>query len=77
MVFDLQRGKRRDRKGIWYRCFLNGREVTRRTFYADSRRGIVRMYVTAEDGCFLVNAERTGPQWEEKRGRVRFVRKAA
>lgn len=32
-----------------YEAFLNGENVTDRTFYADTRRGVVRMYAKADD----------------------------
>jgi hypothetical protein len=57
-----------------YRAFFNGHDVTTRTFYVDSRRGIVRMFRLNADGDIYVE-----PNGEaatvERRGHVRLRRK--
>lgn len=69
---------RRDwRKGMAYRCFLNDQEVTKHTFYCDTRRGIVRMFVSNESGDHFRDPATGHAAWIEKRGRVRLRRKVA
>jgi hypothetical protein len=65
---------RRDRIGaLRYLCVLNGEDVTHRTFYVDSRRGIVRMYLLNEDGKVYLDS--TGVvATVEQRGRVKLIR---
>lgn len=70
------RGPRRVRKQMGrYRCFLNSREVTNRTFYADGRRGVVRMYLLSYDGEPYVDSATGDVAWEERRGRVALRRR--
>jgi len=59
-----------------YRCFLNGEDVTSRTFYVDSRRGIVRRFKHNEKGQFYFDPKTNDAAWEELRGRVKLHRKA-
>lgn len=67
---------RKDMKGARrYRCFLNGQEVTTSTFYVDSRRGVVRMYLRNAEGCLYVQPGTDQPAWIERRGRVRLRRR--
>lgn len=84
---------RRDWKGsLQYRVFLNGREVTKDTFYVDSRRGIVRRYRVNEAGqkyrvpLLEWRTDDFGGRiwfhgfeaaWEELRGHVKLVRRKA
>lgn len=73
-VHDASRkGRRRARKS---RAFLNGREVTRTCFYADTKRGIVRCFKYCfrmhEDGALHIGLR--GPHaWEERHGVVRVI----
>lgn len=46
--------KSKRRKAMGCRAWLNGREVTNDCFYADSRRGVVRMFVRREDGYLAI-----------------------
>lgn len=67
---------RRDRVGARrYRCFLNGEEVTTRTFYVDSRRGIVRMFKHTPEGRICLEPVTLRPVIEERRGRVQLRRR--
>jgi hypothetical protein len=76
VVGDGQRAGQRDmRKAQRYRCFLNGEDVTNRTFYSDSRRGVVRMFSRNEHGKLY--AEDGEVATEERQSRVRLVRRAA
>lgn len=54
------------------RAWLNGVEVTRRCFYADSRRGIVRLYKLNAEGRKYVNQypDDMRPATETLKGRV-------
>ena len=61
-----------------YRVFLDGREVTERTFYVDSRRGRVRLYQHDSDGKKHTVPDGEGGfelAWAEVRGHVRLVRR--
>lgn len=53
------------------RCWINGEEVTKRCFYADPRRGVVRLYVLDANGKPQINRQRDGVMTEERRGRVK------
>jgi hypothetical protein len=59
-----------------YRVWWNGREVSENCFYADPRRGVVRLFSRLDDGMFRLNANGDGVITEERRGRV-VVRKMA
>ena len=66
----------RDKKAMMrYRAFLNGEDVTDRTFYVDSRRGIVRMHINDADGHALLAESGDEVAWEERRGHVRLVQR--
>jgi hypothetical protein len=72
--------KRRDRKrcrGV--RVWLNGRDVTRRCFYADGRRGVVRLFrENAEGKTYLERVDgEMRVATEERRGHVRWGKQAA
>lgn len=60
--------KRTRRTRVW----LDGVEVTRRCFYADKRRGVVRLYRETADGQFFLGQD--GIETEERRGKVRWGR---
>lgn len=53
------------------RCFLNGQEVTKRCFYYDGRRQIVRLYDVDANGKKTVSED--GVAWSEYRGRVKLT----
>jgi len=65
------------------RVFLNGEDVTSRCFYADGRRGVVRLYRLNERGKKFVEPILNAPYWdvpmrvatEERHGRVRWAHK--
>ena len=67
------------------RVFLDGVEVTDRCFYADGRRGVVRLYKLDANGRKykepIINAPHWAVPWriatEERRGKVRWGRKVA
>ena len=56
------------RRAMRHRAWLNGVEITRRCFYADVRRGVVRCYRLNEVGQKYVENARVAT--EELRGRV-------
>lgn len=65
----------RDMRLSWkYRCFFNGKEVTHETFYCDTRRGIVRMFVRDAGGKFYIGHDGNIVQ-VERRGHVKLRRK--
>lgn len=47
------------RLGLRYRCFLNGKDVTNRTFYVDTRRKIIGMNIHNEKGQAFLNPDYT------------------
>lgn len=55
------------------RVFLNGAEVTRDCFYADSRRRRVRVLLRNEAGAHYMDRLTCRPAWIERRGRVRIL----
>lgn len=63
---DLKRARRT-------RVWLDGVEVTARCFYADGRRGVVRLYAITPDGRFQVDPAGKVVT-EERRGKVRWGR---
>lgn len=72
MVLNVHR--RRDRARCRKaRVWLNGQEVTHRCFYADGRRGVVRLY-QYENGRPFVDWRTRGTSLstEELKGHVRF-----
>ncbi len=75
MVLNVHR--RRDRARCRRaRVLLNGEEVTNRCFYADGRRGVVRLYQHENGRPFLDwKAKGTRLATEERRGHVRFGHK--
>lgn len=86
MTLDARRPRDRKRSRQT-RVFLNGVDVTARCFYADGRRGVVRLYrLNAEGKKYVEHAEFT--HWnvpahlrprvakEERRGHVRWGRVA-
>lgn len=70
---------RKDRKAaIRYRVFFNGREVTNDTFYVDTRRGVVRMYLRDGTGRLFVDpVNGDEPAHVERRGSVKLIRRKA
>jgi len=77
---------RRNRKIVrTLRVFLNDVEVTNRCFYADGRRGVVRLYKLNAEGRKYTVPIIDAPHWavprrvatEELRGKVRWGRKVA
>ena len=88
MVYNVHaKSRKAQQKAARCRAWLNGVEITKRTFYADPRRGVVRCYKHNDAGRpYLENvwAEhwnvpahlRPRVATEELRGRV-VVRKAA
>jgi hypothetical protein len=79
----LNAARRRDQqKARCTRVFLNGVEVTKRCFYADGRRGVVRLYRLNADGKKFTEPIINAPHWnvprrvaiEELRGHVRWGR---
>lgn len=69
----LHAHRRRDRQRCSRaRVWLDGIEVTHRCFYADRRRGVVRLYRLNGDGRKYVEFAAGGPRvaTEERRGRV-------
>jgi len=74
----LSTHRRRDRANCRRaRVWLNGVEVTDRCFYADGRRGVVRLYRLNAEGQKFVEAAPSGPRvaTEERRGHVRWGKK--
>jgi hypothetical protein len=53
------------------RVWLNGQEVTARCFYADPRRGLVRLFLHNAEGRPFLNRETMEAAKEERRGRVK------
>lgn len=91
MTVTVHKTSRRRQKSAMrrWRCFLNGKDVTNRAFYADDRRGIVRMYFCHDDGPILHGSRYQMPLIPhgrrleqsvdsvltcERRGQVRLVR---
>lgn len=73
MVLDTR--KRRDRKRCRRaRVWLDGVEVTSRCFYADGRRGVVRLFKHDANGHVVVNDTMDGIATEELHGHVRWGR---
>lgn len=74
--------RRRDRKRINRRVWLNGIEVTNRCFYADGRRGVVKLYRLNAEGHKFTEPILAAPHWdvprrvatETRRGHVRWGR---
>ncbi len=69
MVLNVRRmrDRRRCRNAkVW----LNGRDVTHQCFYADGRRGVVRLYSLNADGKKFVTRPYGETATEEQRGRV-------
>jgi hypothetical protein len=62
------------------RVWLDGVEVTNRCFYADGRRGVVRLYRLNAEGRKFIQPILNAPHWavprrvatEERRGHVHF-----
>lgn len=88
MIRDVRSSNRRkQRKAIRSRAWLNGEEVTSRCFFADDRRGIVKLYRLNAEGRFYVERPyfehwnvpphlRPCVATEELHGRVRIGRAA-
>jgi len=53
------------------RVWINGEEVTTNCFYADPRRGVVRLYLRDGDGKRFVDRSTGEVAKEERRGRVK------
>ncbi len=60
------------------RCWLDGVEVSKDCFYADPRRGVVRVYLKLEGGRFFVKSIGNTQEvaWQEKRGKVKVKLKS-
>lgn len=58
-----------------YRVFLDGNDVTTRTYYVDSRRGIVRMFKHNDDGLVYLDPVTREPAQEKRRGKVKLIRR--
>jgi hypothetical protein len=74
MVVDCRRpGRKGFKKARTMRCFLNGEDITRQTFYADTKRGIARVFLLNENGRPYVAKDRKAATatW---RGQVRLAR---
>jgi hypothetical protein len=69
----LRRDRRRTTNA---RVWLDGVEVTDRCFYADGRRGIVRLYALDAHGRKHTDATGESLATEERRGHVRWGRRA-
>lgn len=65
----------RFRRTMHARVWLNGVDVSSRCFYADGRRGVVRLYVLGDDGRPQLDETRKRLLVEERRGHVRWGRK--
>lgn len=75
MIRAIRTSNRRKRKKAFHsRAWLNGVEVTRDCFYADDRRGVVRVFRRNADGCLYVAPHGDGAAWLELHGRVRIGR---
>ena len=78
MIRDVHSSNRRKRKkAMRSRCWLNGEEVTSRCFYADDRAGVVRLYALDSHGLKYTKFDRDGwlyPVVEERHGCVRLTR---
>lgn len=72
-VHKVPRGRHASRKAMARlrstRVWVNGADVTRDCFYADTRRGVVRMFIRNEQGLRYMHRGR--PARVEARGRVR------
>lgn len=69
----LNAHRRRDRRKCYRaRVWLNGVEVTSRCFYADGRRGVVRLYALDSRGRKFVAQSGDRIATEELRGHVRW-----
>ena len=67
--------RRNDIASRRYRCFLNGSEVTHQTFYCDTRRGIVRMFLVDADGRPTMTPVGDEVATVERRGHVQLRRR--
>jgi hypothetical protein len=74
MVINVHRRKDA-RRARTYRCFLNGRDITNDCFYADPRRGIVRVYLRNAEGRAYLTEGMVAKA--ELRGRVHLRKQAA
>lgn len=78
MVYSVATKSLRPSPGEWKRIsrtrgitvWLDGVEVTKRCFYADPRRGVVRLYLLDADGHKYIDRAAGGAAKEERRGRV-------
>jgi hypothetical protein len=84
MTLNLKR--RRDlKRARTTRVWLNGVDVSDRCFYADGRRGVVRLYRLNAQGQKFLEPILDAPHWdvpkrvakEERRGRVQWRRAVA
>lgn len=79
MVLNVRR-RRDQRRCRGARVWFNGREITRHCFYADGRRGVVRIYKVNAEGHHYTEPIINSPHWdvprraavEELRGHVRI-----
>lgn len=72
MTLDARR--RRDRRRVrWARVYLDGRDVTHGCYYADGRRGVVRLMLRDLAGHIVCHPTRPTVVRYERRGHVRIV----
>ena len=65
--------RRRDlKRALRTRVWLDGVDVTNRCFYADGRRGVVRLYRHNTQGKKFIDPIMNGVATEEKRGHVQW-----
>lgn len=69
------RNRKSARRSMHCRAWLNGIEVTERCFYADPRRGVVRLFLLDVDAKKYVNRATGEVAWAEFSGQVVVIRK--
>lgn len=76
MIADCRAASRRDRKRTKrLRAWLNGTDVTKECYFADTRKGIVRVYLRDSEGFFYFVPEKRDVARAELRGVVRLTRR--
>ena len=66
--------RRKQRKAMRSRAWLNGEEVTSRCYYADDRCGVVRLYLEDAEGRKHIDYRTGDAAREERHGKVRIER---
>lgn len=74
MIATVKGSRRKAKKAMHLRAFLNGQDISKRCFYADSRRGIARVYLLTDGGRPYVVDPRGRVATATWRGRVRLER---